>query len=291
MNIKLYLGDFQVGYSSFKFSGGEVQVKGQLIDPDNRTDWKFEWPGRCKLARIVAHIRSSDDLMELLLLTDAVRRYYTKRGCYNLPIDLELPYLPYARQDRVCVEGEAFSLKVFCDIINAQKYRSVKIWDCHSDVGLALLDNVVHKEQWEFLWDRQSHFYKSILVSPDAGAMKKAMKVAQKLKLPLVMAEKIRNPVNGEIVSTKVHIPFEHYQGKRYVIIDDICDGGRTFIELAKELQVYQPRQVDLYVTHGIFSKGFEVFKGTGPTPLINHIYVANSWVDDVPSFVTKLGA
>jgi ribose-phosphate pyrophosphokinase len=65
-----------------------------------------------------------------------------------------------------------------------------------------------------------------------------------------------------------------------FLIVDDICDGGRTFIELAKVLRPLTSGQVKLYVTHGIFSAGFEALAG------LDRIFVANPFPADLPGFV-----
>jgi ribose-phosphate pyrophosphokinase len=91
--------------------------------------------------------------------------------------------------------------------------------------------------------------------------------------MPFIQAEKIRDPNTGAITSTKVNIE-KHVGDKNFLIMDDICDGGRTFIELAKVLRPLTTGKIMLYVTHGIFSAGLEVFLG-----YIDEIYCANSWL------------
>ena len=115
---------FNVKFSTFP--GGEEYVK-------------LEWAGRernyLEETFITARLTSSSEVMRLLMVTDALRR----RGFRD--ISLNLGYVPYARQDRVCAEGESLSIKVFADLINSQKYQNVEIYDPHSTVTPALLDN------------------------------------------------------------------------------------------------------------------------------------------------------
>jgi ribose-phosphate pyrophosphokinase len=66
-------------------------------------------------------------------------------------------------------------------------------------------------------------------------------------------------------------IPVEELAKKDFLIVDDICDGGRTFIELAKVLRPWTTGKIYLYVTHGIFSNGLDVFNS-----LIDGVYTAN---------------
>jgi len=237
--IKLYEGTRQIPHKTFVFSGGEVQVRIEEVG--------YYYPASS--VRIEAHIVKSDDFFELALLVDAIRRTFG----YTTLIDLVMPYLPYARQDRAMTTGESLALKVFCDLINGLKFRTVEVWDVHSDVALALLDRVVNKPveqiiQPEVLGD-------CILVAPDAGSLKKVSKVAQMFGRRMVRADKTRSVKDGSITGTVVYSESVGYSD--FLIVDDICDGGRTFIELAKELRKLTTGKINLYVTHGIFSKGF----------------------------------
>jgi len=260
-------------YTMLKFSGGEIHVR--------ITSWKTEH----NTVTITANLTDSDKVLELVMLVDAFRRIEP-----NVKLNLVCPYLPYARQDRVCAEGEALGVRPIADIINSLNFDSVELWDVHSDVSLALvnrvhnigpetfLGNVLGRNRYREVNGTAEQY---ILVSPDAGAMKKVGKVAKKFNLPMITASKIRDPKNGEITGTQIHIPAEHYT-KTFLIVDDICDGGRTFTELAKAITfevtafsnrvgVTEPR-IELYVTHGIFSKGLAVITEAG----IKHIYTAN---------------
>lgn len=280
--LKLYAneGTVALSHSSFVFKGGEVQVK--IADDQYPSRWDLD---RFFNFQIRAHIRNSDDIMALLLLTDAVRRKFGR-----LPIKVELPYIPYARQDRVCAPGEALSMKVFADLINAQGYDMVKVWDPHSDVATALIDNCEVVKQYTFVERTISHqmnLYRTnlVLVSPDAGANKKVFESAQYSRIKdVVRADKIRDVTNGAILETKVYS--EHVGDKDFLILDDICDGGRTFVELAKVLRPLTKGKIFLYVTHGIFSAGFDELRKH-----IDQIYTANSFVDlkEVSDFVKQV--
>lgn len=256
-NITIRSGIHVVPHERSVFSGGEVHVGLASRAPLEAT--------------IEAHVRSSDNLMELLLITDALRRAGTK------VIRLLMPYLPYARQDRVCSPGEAHSLRVFCDLINAQRYDSVEVWDVHSDVALALLDRCVHRTVTGFLQKALTPGRQTVLVAPDAGAIKKVAGLSASHAVPYVRADKSRNPKTGEITGTVVYT--DHVGHADFLIVDDICDGGRTFIELAKALRPLTDGRVNLYVTHGIFSRGAAVFDG-----LIDNVFVANSFVKELPA-------
>lgn len=260
--------------ATIRFPGGEVQVR--LSDLDERLHRSGS------TFHIRADIRSSENLMELLMATDAIRRYEPEAE-----ILLLMPYIPYARQDRVAVPGEALSIKVFAQIINSQNYNRVGVWDAHSDVSLALLDRAYHVTAADLIRDRQvQHLFDGhVIVAPDAGAVKRASAVAKVLGTDLVRAEKTRNSRTGEVTGTRVQNVGEYGAGS-FMIVDDICDGGRTFIELAKGLRRVSERPISLYVTHGIFSGGFDHLRAH-----LDRIICANVLTDATPpdNFLIKI--
>lgn len=242
-------------YEKFKFPGGEVHVKIKDIESN-------EVIRAINDVFIGANLQTSDDIMELLLLTNALKNVYSPST-----MSLTLGYTPYGRQDRIGVDGEPLSLKVFADLINLQGYDEVLIYDPHSDVTPALINNSQVVPNYEIARGALPK-ENVILVSPDAGANKKVFTFAKELGYnTVVRADKIRDVATGNITDTIVYT--DHVGDKDFLIVDDICDGGRTFIELAKKLKEKTNGKIYLYVTHGIFSKGIEPFDG-----LIDHIYV-----------------
>lgn len=242
---------------SLLFPGGEVQVRvhDAKIDPTDKL-------------RITALLNNSQSIMELLLLTDAL-----KRIAKGAPIELVCPYFPYARQDRVCAPGEALSARVMAELINAQGYSEVEVWDPHSDVTGALIDRIRIVPPLDFV-RRLELFGGSrqppVLVAPDAGALKKVAGIAKELGVDWIRADKSRDPRTGKITGTVV---YSSAVGDRdFLIVDDICDGGRTFTELAQALRPLTTGKIMLYVTHGIFSAGVEPILKE-----IDSIYTANA--------------
>jgi ribose-phosphate pyrophosphokinase len=244
------------------FPGGEEHV--QVTNPCNTRPSEFS---------VEALLTSSADIMRLLLLTDALRRMSQTPAKSRLSI----PYLPYARQDRVANHGESLSVKVMCDLINNMEYDRVYVTDCHSDVGISLLNNVWHTDQKTALTCSDiPHIENYILIAPDAGAAKKIYDVARFFhNTEVIIANKLRDTQTGEITEVSIPVDALGIEGKDLLIVDDICDGGRTFIELAKVLKQENPKSISLYVTHGIFSKGKEIFNG-----LIDNIYCAHDWTE-----------
>ncbi|MBO9489801.1 ribose-phosphate pyrophosphokinase [Endozoicomonas sp. G2_1] len=249
-----------VNYESFSFSGGEEHIRFALEDLAN-----------CKKIEIIERLTNSSKIVRLMMAVDALNRLFND----SVPIELIAPYFPYARQDRVCVTGEALSAAVMANIINSLNFAKVTIWDAHSDVTPALLNRVTNIPQLELLKKNQELTTKLrsgelTLIAPDAGASKKTLKIAEQFGSEVIQAQKLRDLRTGAIVKTEI---IGNVTGKNLIIADDICDGGRTFIELAKVLKAQGANEISLFVTHGIFSQGLEVFEG-----LIDHIYTTDSF-------------
>lgn len=235
------------------------------------------------LCDIFARLDSSSEIMKLLLVTDALKQF----GLRN--ITLWMPYIPYARQDRVCKLGDAFSIKVFAKLINDQNYTQVIVADAHSTVSTALIENVKHMEQHyiaEMIATLGDHY--DYIIAPDAGASKKAVECTNIFNkrgwnCELVQSLKVRDKM-GIIVKTDVL--HDNFEGKSCLIVDDICAGGATFTALAEILKQKNAGTIGLYVTHGIFSKGVQVLFDN----YINEVYTTDSFeqLDTRVHVVTK---
>lgn len=275
-HIKIY--DYatrkRVVFSDFVFPGGEVHVKDIRFISD-------------KLL-IYAHLRSSTDIVRLLLLVNAIKNIRK-----DPLIDLVLPYIPYSRQDRIALAGEALGIRVFSDLINSCNFNSVTAYDPHSFVSSALINNFREIPQAELLEDVFEYLpgdyaRRVIVIAPDAGAVKKAQELARRRRCHFAVALKHRDTDTGEISETTIDLrKFEDTNGKidrDCLIVDDICDGGRTFIELGKLLKTKVTGKIMLAVVNGIFSKGLEVFDG-----YIDHIFTPVPWNTVDSDFVTVL--
>ena len=157
-NLKVFRGGREWKFKSFLFPSGEVGVK--LESPFNQYPTK---------SLILARLNTSTDIIELIMLVDAIRRIDKS------PIDLFLPKIPYAQQDRVCDYGESLSVAVFANIINSLNFAKVTVIDPHSNVSEALINNIEVITQLSIiknfnqLWDV---FKNSVLVAPVNSACK-----------------------------------------------------------------------------------------------------------------------
>ena len=231
----------EIKFQSFTFSGGEPHIK---INPDFDATQKVT---------ITHRLNSFNDLGLLCITVDALRRMDVK------VIDLFIPYFPAARQDRVMIPGEPLSVKVYADIINAMQLNKVFVFDAHSEVTPALLNNSTVIPNYTFIKEVLNVIGENVkLISPDGGALKKIYKVSEFLGgVDVVECSKSRDVKTGKLSGFKVYE--DDLNGIDCLIVDDICDGGGTFVGLAEELKKKNAGKLYLAVSHGIFNKGFEV--------------------------------
>lgn len=259
-----------------KFSGGEIYFKIESPE-DIETEIVYQ-PGVPNT--ITANITNSDEVFVLMNLKNVLDNVIARSpSLIDSRVILYMPYLPYARHDRPMHNFDSHGLKVFCNLINSLNFHNVVIHDCHSDVGIGLLNNCVNVPQDRLLSDFSDNILQinniDYIIAPDNGAVKKASKIAEEFQLPLITCLKERDLATGHI--TKYRILDSIEKPGKALIVDDICDGGATFNILAKSLKEDTPiTEISLYVTHGIFSKGLDkLFEN------IDHIYSYHPWIED----------
>jgi ribose-phosphate pyrophosphokinase len=232
-----------INFQSFTFSGGEPHIKIQSDFDVNQT------------VTITHRLNSFNDLGLLCVTVDALRRMDVKT------INLFIPYFPAARQDRVMIAGEPLSVKVYADILNAMQWNKVTVFDAHSEVTPALVNNCVVIPNHTFIREVLKTMGNNVkLISPDGGALKKIYKVSEFLGgVEVVECSKSRDVKTGKLSGFKVYN--DDLQKADCLIVDDICDGGGTFIGLAEELKKKNAGKLYLAVSHGIFNKGFADLK------------------------------
>lgn len=243
--------DFE--YEKFNFPAGEMHIRIKHSGSDPCIVFSFE---------------RNEEILEILLIADALKGMDRKLGT------LTIEYMPFGRQDRRAVEGECFSLKVFASLINSIGFRKVYINDPHSEVTTALIERAYVIDQSQifggYLTDIKRPFY---LVAPDGGSLKKIYKLAKwTCATKVIECSKKRDVETGDISGVQVNAI--DLEGVDCYIVDDICDGGRTFVEVAKELKKLNCGKVVLMVTHGLFTKGLGVFEG-----LIDEVYTMKGQV------------
>lgn len=176
----------------------------------------------------------------------------------NMQTTLTIKYLPYARQDKYVSNESTFALRTFLDVIHRFNFHKIIVMDPHN------FDAVRPGCQVQAIYPtaevaKVMDLTKSDLVCyPDKGAVKKYTSIYD---YPHIFGEKVRDQLTGNITSYQL---IGDPAGKNVLIVDDICDGGMTFKLLAKDLLAAGANEVNLFVTHGIFSKGLRTLKDAG---------------------------
>ncbi|MGN7186997.1 ribose-phosphate pyrophosphokinase [Microbacterium enclense] len=206
-----------------------------------------------------------NDLFTVAMWADACRRRADARRSEapdSKPnrMVLLLPYLPGARADHA--EFVPFGAGVYADFVNSLGVDQVICFDPHSPVMPGLLNEATVIDSTRLFrrhivgradQDSRPQRYSGI-IAPDKGATERARKVADACHLPMYQALKHRNPETGRLSEfTCEPLP----DTGRFLVVDDICDGGGTFMGLAQATGLPKER-LGLYVSHGVFSGNAE---------------------------------
>lgn len=227
-----------------------------------------------KIKIINCRIVTALDLVNVALAVNILKARHCR-------VRLNIWYLMGGRMDRRLSPNEPYTLKAICDIINGLGCDSVAVFCPHSQATSDLLYNYISfvSVDNDFFIEgvsyalmgevQQSHNIS--LVFPDHGALKRFGKTELLDEFPnasIVTLEKDRDERTGKVngikkINGEVKITC--------IIVDDLCDGGRTFEEAAKVLRGHGANTVNLVVAHGVMSKGNCV-------PGIDHIVTSNSF-------------
>lgn len=195
---------------------------------------------------------------------------------WDSEVYLHMPYLPYGRQDKEVSNESTFNLEVIAGLINALHCVKVTTDDAHNKNRFEELffngENLFpfKSSKWAI-----NEFKPDYLIFPDKGAEERYSSV----DYPSITLDKVRDQLTGTITSLA---PKKFLKGNRILIMDDICDGGATFIKAAQLLKEHKPNLIiGLYVTHGIFSKGRQHLLDNS----IDVIYTTNSLIKNKGDF------
>lgn len=193
-------------------------------------------------------------LAQLKMLLDSMSTDY---------MNLYLPYLPYGRQDKSITNTTTFALVAFAGLLNSLRFDEVVITDPHSSRALNLIHNSRAQYPVGTLADALYVTKNNIVCYPDKGALDK---YTNTYSYKYISGEKYRNQQTGEITGYEL---LGNPYGLSVMIVDDICDGGATFIMLSKALLKAGAKEVNLFVSHGLFTKGTKELVKAG----INRIF------------------
>lgn len=189
---------------------------------------------------------NNEELVGLFFLTKHLKAGGMKE------VELELPYIPNARQDRVKRQEDVFTLKYFAQMINDLEFSKVRVLDPHSYVSEALIDRIdiqSPKQYVEMVIEKleQEGNENIVMFYPDEGAMKRYSAMFDR---PYAFGIKKRDWVTGDIKGLDVSGRTEMLSGSTVLIVDDICSRGGTFFFSAKKLKELGVNKVYLYISH-----------------------------------------
>jgi len=232
-NLGITLGAMQVG----RFSDGEVTVE---IKQNVRARDIFVVQSTCA--------PTNDNLMELLIMVDALKRASAER------ISAVIPYFGYARQDRRPRSTRVpISAKVVANMLQAVGVNRLLTMDLHADQIQGFFDIPVDNIYASPVLLRDLNEKKHdtlIVVSPDVGGVVRARALAKQLGCDLAIIDKRRPKAN---VSEVMNVIGE-IDGRNCVIMDDMIDTAGTLVKAASALKERGAKQVHAYCTHPIFS-------------------------------------
>ncbi|MDO4793992.1 MAG: ribose-phosphate pyrophosphokinase [Filifactor alocis] len=198
----------------------------------------------CEEARIEWFYESDEELFQLLCVARHLREGGTRR------MELFLPYLPNARMDRVKHRDEVFTLKYFCEWINSLSFDAVEVTDVHSDVGRALLNNIVPltpKKALERVLDRVGR-EDLVIYFPDEGASKRYVDLLP--GFATCYGRKVRDWKSGKILGLEIVKGDLDLKGAKVLMVDDICSYGGTFYYSVAALKEEGVDKICSFATH-----------------------------------------
>jgi ribose-phosphate pyrophosphokinase len=202
---------------------------------------------------------ANDNLMELLIMLDALKRGSARR------ITAVIPYFGYARQDRKSGPRTPISAKLVANLIEAAGANRVLTMDLHAAQIQGFFDIPVDNLFAAPLFSRdiQDRFAgrEMMVVSPDVGGVVRARAIAARIHTDLAIIDK-RRPRAG--VSEVMNVIGE-VEGRHCILVDDIVDSGGTLCNAAEALLKHGARSTSVYVTHGVFSGGAVARVGAAP--------------------------
>lgn len=222
-----------------------------------------------------------EHIMEMALMGDAIRR-----GAPKTMVAV-IPYMGYARQDKLHRVGEPVSARVIANLLEVTKYREVIMVDLHNDAIVGFFHiPVTHVSALELLAKeikKKVDISHAIVVSPDVGGVKRSRNLAYLLDLPLVVMEKKRY-LDRHDTSEAFQI-IGNVAGKTALIVDDIISTGGTISHSAESLREAGASHVIVLATHGVFA-GDAVSNLTNAP--IDEILVTNTIVQSKDKHVDK---
>lgn len=276
-NIKVFANGNEVKYTTKEFNDGDLSVKFDPTDlnPDFRLTPDIK----------VAFHGSSKNLLELEMVLNAIKSMLP-----DVKVSLDIPYLPFNRQDKVFNDGEPRSLEIVAkylkNLVSDGFVHDLRLYDLHNENEFKKLfpltpDNELKRMRtfYQELLDESVKIFKQyqllpldtwesiqnnekIVVFPDKGACEKIGQYGGDIKY--IRCEKERDPETGHLSNFSISGTYfdETKENPYFIIVDDICEGGGTFLGLHDVIKEKYPNcKIDLHTTFRVHENGIERYK------------------------------
>lgn len=244
--------------------------------PDGEVHLELSELNRKEPVNVRCRITNATDLFIFMQLADIL-----KRQCIEVKT-LEILYLMGMRCDRLFDINRPFTLGIVANVINSMGAERVVVFEPHSERAISMINNAVagdvSSELAADLFDRDD---KLLFVAPDKGALKRYNHAFA------VICSKVRDEATGKLLGFKSEevIPVKD---RDLLMIDDLCDGGGTFVGLAPEVRKFEPKSLSLLVTHAVQWDGI-----VRVSEVYDHVYITNTYKKwgkyELPSNVTVI--
>lgn len=233
-----------------------IEVKPLIFSDKTSQIWKLkEEQLRPDVNVITWDFENESEFLHIAQLSELL--FKTQPGASSI---LEIPYFPYARQDKPISNESTFALISFCKLLRTLPINSIQTKDIHSRVAFDYLDNLYSNPVTIEILNTAKECEANLIVFPDKGAY---VRYSNLIDMKCLVVNKSRDPLTGQLSISGLIGDIEKIKGSNILIVDDLCDAGGTFLLTAQELRKYNPNTVSLYTSHGIYSKGTQIiFEG-----------------------------
>lgn len=215
-----------------KFSDGTVAIDDILKNNFTKITWKYD---------------SDEELFQLYCLNHYLRENGVKH------IELDMPYIPNARMDKIISNSSIHTLKYFADFLNDLHFDKVYVFDPHSDISVNLINNIVVHTPEKYIenvlklikTDNLFFFF------PDKGAMDRYSEIIKKYDIPYLFGIKQRDYDKGNVVSLTISNDKNiELKDMNVLIVDDIFSSGETIKYSIDLLKKYNVDKIYVFVSH-----------------------------------------
>lgn len=239
-----------IDYSISRFPDGEVQITlGEINHKDE--------------VRVICRITSAEELFILMQVCDILKRH-------GVLFEIAIYYLMSMRMDRVMDFNRPFSLLIVLNVLDNLGANRIELFSPHSKECFYRSRIITELMDIDDINYPDLSNYQILL--PDAGAKERYSYLDC---YNPITCSKVRDLATGKITDIKIDNP-ESITDKPIVISDDLCDGGRTFVEIAKAVRAIKPNvELSIFVNHMVNPKGIENLSKN-----FNHVWFTNSYKD-----------